>query len=136
MRAMVIADSGAAHAAITRLLVDLDATIVRHANGRTRVEALTHEFAHELVIIDEMGWPPLALTRVAEVRRGAPDARIVVLAQRLEGGWLADALRLGAAAVMPAGADAQTFRQILSEVLARTPAPLTGTERHPEGTAA
>lgn len=140
MRAMVIADSGAALAAITRALQDVDAGAVRHASGRTCVEALAHGFAPDLVLIDEMGWPPMALARIAEVRRGAPNASIVVLARRLEGGWLAEALRLGAAAVMPAAADSQTFRQIIAEVQARRPATRLamhiGTERQPEGTAA
>jgi hypothetical protein len=74
------------------------------------------------VLIDEMGWPPLALGRISEVRAAAPGARIIVLASRLEGGWLAEALRMGVAAVMPANADDDTFRQVLGEVLAQTPA--------------
>ena len=123
MRAIVIADSGPVLAAVTRALVEFNGVeIVRHASGRARVSALVRGFAPDLVLIDEMHWPPLALARVREVRAAAPRASVVVLAEQLEGGWLADALRLGAAAVMPASADSDTFRQVLSEVLARTPA--------------
>jgi DNA-binding NarL/FixJ family response regulator len=123
MRAIVIADSGTVLASVTRALVEIDGIeIVRHASGRTRVGALVRGFAPDLVLIDEMRWPPLALARVREVRRAAPAASVVVLAEQLEGSWLADALRLGAAAVMPASADPDTFRQVLSEVLARIPA--------------
>jgi DNA-binding NarL/FixJ family response regulator len=123
MRAIVIADSGSALSSLTSALVAFDGVdIVRHASGRTRVESLIRSFAPDIVLIDEMRWPPLALARIAEVRRAAPAASIVVLAERLEGSWLADALRGGAAAVMPAGADPETFRQVLSEVLARIPA--------------
>jgi DNA-binding NarL/FixJ family response regulator len=123
MRAIVIADSGPVLAAVTRTLVELDGVeIVRHANGRARVDAIVRGFEPELVLIDEMHWPPLALARVREVRRAAPRASVVVLAEQLEGSWLADALRLGAAAVMPASADPDTFRQVLTEVLARIPA--------------
>jgi DNA-binding NarL/FixJ family response regulator len=123
MRAIVIADSGPVLAAVTRTLVEIDGVdIVRHASGRARVDALVRGFEPELVLVDEMHWPPLALARVREVRRAAPRASVVVLAERLEGSWLADALRLGAAAVMPASADGDTFRQVLSEVLARIPA--------------
>jgi DNA-binding NarL/FixJ family response regulator len=122
MRAIVIADSGSALAALTRALVEIDRVeIVRHASGRTHVDALVHEFSPELVLIDEMRWAPLALARVREVRHAAPHASIVVLAERLEGSWLADALRLGVAAVMPASADADTFRRVLAEVLERIP---------------
>jgi DNA-binding NarL/FixJ family response regulator len=123
MRAIVIADSGPVLAAVTSSLAELSGVeIVRHASGRNRVGALVRGFAPDLVLIDEMHWPPLALARVREVRAAAPTASVVVLAEQLEDGWLADALRLGAAAVMPATADPETFRQILSEVLARIPA--------------
>jgi DNA-binding NarL/FixJ family response regulator len=123
MRAVVIADSGPVLASVTRALVELGGVdIVRHASGRNRVGALVRGFAPDLVLIDEMHWPPLALARVREVRAAAPAASVVVLAEQLEGRWLADALRLGAAAVMPASADPDTFRQVLSEVLARIPA--------------
>jgi DNA-binding NarL/FixJ family response regulator len=123
MRAIVIADSGPVLAALTRRLGEIGGVeIVRHANGRARVDALVRGFAPDLVLIDEMHWPPLALARVAEVRRAAPGASIVVLAEQLEGGWLADALRMGVAAVMPAHADPETFRRVLTEVLARIPA--------------
>lgn len=121
MRALVIADSGPAMADLTRAVVALGGMQLRHANGRTHVTALVRGFAPELVLIDEMHWAPRALARVAEVRRAAPDAAIVVLAEQLEGAWLAEALRMGAAAVMPSGSDEETFRQVLGEVLNRVP---------------
>lgn len=118
MRAIVIADSGSVFAHLTSALAGIERVeIVRHASGRTQVEALVHPFAPDLVLIDEMHWPPRALARVAEVRRAAPAAAIIVMTEQLEGAWLADALRMGAAAVMPAGADAPMFRRILAEVL-------------------
>jgi DNA-binding NarL/FixJ family response regulator len=123
MRAIVVADSGSALSSLTSALAALDGIeIVRHASGRTSIEALVRGYEPELVLIDEMRWPPQALARIAEARRAAPTASIVVLAERLEGNWLADALRGGAAAVMPAEADPDTFRQVLSEVLTRIPA--------------
>jgi DNA-binding NarL/FixJ family response regulator len=122
-RAIVVADSGTVHAALTQALVEMDGVeIIRHASGRTHVEALVHSFAPDLVLVDEMHWPPRALARVSEVRRSAPAAAIIVLTEQLEGAWLADALRLGAAAVMPASADPETFRRILGEVLTPVPA--------------
>lgn len=118
IRAIVIADSGAVMARLTRMLGEVGGVeIVRHASGRKRVDALVAGFAPDLVVVDDMRWPPRALTRVAEVRRTAPDAAVVVLAERLEGSWLAEALRMGAAAVMPADTDPQTFRRVLGELL-------------------
>jgi DNA-binding NarL/FixJ family response regulator len=122
MRALVIADSGPAMADLTRLLLGLKNIELRHASGRTDVSALVGGFAPDLVLVDEMHWPRLALARLDEVHRAAPSAAIVVLAERLEGGWLADALRKGAAAVVPAGVDADTFRQVLDDVHVRVPA--------------
>jgi DNA-binding NarL/FixJ family response regulator len=121
MRALVIADSGPTMADLTRALFALKSIEMRHASGRTHVSALVRAFEPDLVLVDEMHWPKLALTRIAEVRRAAPDAAVIVLANDLEGTWLADALRLGAAAVMPAGADDETFHQVLADVLTTVP---------------
>jgi DNA-binding NarL/FixJ family response regulator len=124
VRAIVIADSGTVLAGLTHALVESHrAEIVRHVNGRAHVGSHVHGFAPTLVLIHDMGSPSLALARVAEVREAAPAASIVVLAERLESTWLAQALRLGAAAVMPAGGGSETFRQILDEVLDRVPVP-------------
>jgi DNA-binding NarL/FixJ family response regulator len=120
MRAIVVADSGPVLAALTRALVENGVEIVRHASGRTRVDALVRGFEPDLVLIDEMRWPPMALARVGEVRQAAPSASVVVMAERLEGNWLAEALRMGAAAVMPASTDPETFRRVLTEVLTST----------------
>jgi DNA-binding NarL/FixJ family response regulator len=122
MRALVIANSGSALASITCSLVELKRVDLRHASGATHVDRQVRSFAPDLVLIDEMRWPPLALARIDEARRAAPAAAIVVLASELEGDWLADALRLGADAVMPADADRDTFLRIVDEVL--TPQPL------------
>jgi len=120
-RAMIIADSRAVQAELTDTLLEaFDFDIVRHAAGRSDVSAIVEGFRPDLVVVDEMQWPPRALTRIGEARRAAPAAAIVVRTERLEGDWLAQALRDGASAVMPAQAGAETFRQILSEVLTPT----------------
>jgi DNA-binding NarL/FixJ family response regulator len=124
MRAIVIADSGAVLAELTHSILESHrAEIVRHVNGRARVGRHVAGFAPTLVLIHDMGSPALALARIAEVRQAAPAASIVVLAERLEGNWLARALRLGAAAVMPAGGGPETLRRIVDEVLDRIPVP-------------
>jgi DNA-binding NarL/FixJ family response regulator len=121
MRALVIANSGQALASMTCSLVELKRVDLRHASGATHVDRQVRSFAPDLVLIDDMRWPPLALARIQEVRSAAPDAAIVVTTAELEGDWLADALRLGADAVLPAEADNETFMRVLDEVLAPQP---------------
>jgi len=117
-RAVIIADSGAVQAELTHTLLEArDIEIVRHVSGRSDVTTIVEGFRPDLVIVDEMRWPPRALTRVAEARRAAPSAAIVVRAERIEGDWLAQALRDGASAVIPAQASAATFRHVVAEVL-------------------
>ena len=65
-----------------------------------------------------MRWPRLALQRLDEIRDVLPHARVVVRAARPEAGWLADALRAGASAVVPATAGAETLGVVLNEVVA------------------
>jgi DNA-binding NarL/FixJ family response regulator len=45
------------------------------------------------------------------------DAPVIVCAARLDAGWLADALRAGASALVPRAADATTLRTVIGEVL-------------------
>jgi DNA-binding NarL/FixJ family response regulator len=120
MRAIAIADSGAALSTLTGLLAEFPSPELRHASGRTHVTALVRDFEPDLVLI-ETHWPPDALARLDEARRAAPAAAIIVLAERLEDDWLADALRGGATAVLPADSARTTFRQVVGEVMSSVP---------------
>jgi DNA-binding NarL/FixJ family response regulator len=114
----LVADSGAALEAMTNGLASLtNVYIVRHCHGGTSIGRNLKSFAPDLVLIDEMGWPKLALQRIAEVREAVPHARVVVRASRPEAGWLADALRAGACAVVPRSAGAATLGIVLNEVM-------------------
>ena len=64
-----------------------------------------------------MHWPRLALQRIEEIRETLPHARIVVRAERPDAGWLADARRAGASAVVPATAGPETLGVVLAEVV-------------------
>jgi DNA-binding NarL/FixJ family response regulator len=59
-----------------------------------------------------------ALARLAEIRRAAPDADVVVLSSSPGAGWLADALRAEASAVLPGNLEPHTLGVVLREVLA------------------
>ena len=114
----LVADSGAALEAMTRSVSTLSrVTIVRHCHGRAPIGRALARFAPDLVLVDEMHWPRLALQRVEEIRGTLPHARIVVRAERPEASWLADALRAGASAVVPATAGPETLAVVLAEVV-------------------
>jgi DNA-binding NarL/FixJ family response regulator len=59
-----------------------------------------------------------ALERLAEIRRSAPAAKVVLLSSRTDADWLADALRAHASAVLPGAVDPQTLGAVLREVIA------------------
>ena len=114
----LVADSGTALEAMTRSVSTLpQVDIVRHCHGRAPIAAALTRFAPDLVLVDEMGWPKLALQRIEEIRATLPHARIVVRAERPEVSWLAEALRAGVSAVVPATAGAETLGLVLAEVV-------------------
>ena len=114
----LVADSGAAMEAMTSSVSALArVNIVRHCHGQAPIGRALSRFAPDLVLVDEMHWPRVALQRIEEIRETLPDARIVVRASRPEAGWLADALRAGASAVVPATAGPETLGVVLAEVV-------------------
>jgi DNA-binding NarL/FixJ family response regulator len=149
MRAIVVADSGAVHAALTQRLAGTPRIeLVRHASGRANVEQQMRGYAPDVVLLHDMELPLRAIARVQEIRNALPGAAIVVLAERLQGAWIGEALRLGAT-VLPADVEQRAFERVLEEILA-SPAstvidfprsgpgrpPLSTLETHPEGSAA
>jgi len=116
----LVADNGAAMEEMTRSVSSLArVNIVRHCYGRAPVARALARFAPDLVLVDEMHWPRLALQRIEEIHSTLPEARIVVRAERPDAGWLADALRAGASAVVPATAGPDTLAVVLAEVVAQ-----------------
>ena len=115
----LIADSGPALEAMTSSLASVPGVnIVRHCHGHARIGAGLTRCAPDLVLLDEMHWPRLALQRLDEIHELLPQARVVVRAARPDAGWLADALRAGASAVVPATAGPDTLGLVLQEVIA------------------
>jgi hypothetical protein len=77
----LIADSGPALEAMTRSLTALPGVdIVRHCHGHTPLGAGLKRCAPDLVLLDEMHWPRLALQRLDEIHGVLPQARAVVRA--------------------------------------------------------
>jgi len=87
------------------------------------------------VVIGDLLAPHHALASLADVRRAAPDAKVVVLSSTPEAAWLADALRAQASAVLPGNLEPHTLGVVLREVLASTPPvvrPLPQRAKQPE----
>jgi len=125
--AVIVADRGAALQRISELLNALpDVHIVRHLSGGAPVGATVAAAAPDVVVLDELRWPGMTVRRIAEMSE-LSSARVVVCASHLEAGWLADALRAGASAVIPRSVDAATLRIVIGEVLV---AGASGTAAH------
>jgi DNA-binding NarL/FixJ family response regulator len=118
-RVVVVADSGPVLASLTDAVSTVPgAYIVRHSSSLVPLDRLVAPLAPDLVVIGDLRVPEHALARLAEIRRAAPGARVVVLSSSPEAGWLADALRAHAAAVLPGHLEPNTLGLVLREVLA------------------
>jgi DNA-binding NarL/FixJ family response regulator len=118
MRALIVADEGAVHAAITASLRPLDRVeIAAYASGRVPVGRIVGAVAADVVLVDEMRWYGLALARIAEARAADRLAVIIGLAHRSDAEWILDGLRAGADAVVPRDLAPQTFWRLLQETL-------------------
>ena len=120
-RAIVVADSGAAMAQVSLVLRSVrNVEIVRYASGGSPVSRVMRAGVPDVVLVVELRRAADTLTRVSEIRTAAPGAAVVVIATDPGAGWLAEALRRGAAAVLPAGIEAPTLELVLGEVLEST----------------
>jgi DNA-binding NarL/FixJ family response regulator len=122
IRVIVIADSGPVLASLTAAVGTVPgAYIVRHCSSAAPLARLVEPMAPDLVVIGDMLVPEHALARLAEVRRAAPAAQVIVSSSSSDASWLADALRAHAAAVLPGNLDPDTLGLVLREVLAERP---------------
>jgi DNA-binding NarL/FixJ family response regulator len=117
-RVIVVADSGAVLASLTTAVGTVPgAYVVRHSSSANRLDLLVGHLSPDLVVIGDLRVPEDALARLAEIASAAPDAKTVVLSSSPEAGWLADALRARAAAVLPGNVEPLTLGLVLREVL-------------------
>jgi DNA-binding NarL/FixJ family response regulator len=124
-RVVVVADSGPVLAGLTAAVGTVPgAYIARHASSGATLDRLVAALSPDLVVIGDLLVPENALARLAEVRRAAPSAQIVVLSSSTAASWLADALRAEASAVLPGNVEPNTLGIVLREVLAERVAPL------------
>ena len=88
-RVIIVADSGTALAHLTAAVGTVPgAFIVRHGSTNGPLDGLIASLAPDLVIIGDLLAPDRALARLAEVRRAAPEAKVVVVSSTPEADWL------------------------------------------------
>jgi DNA-binding NarL/FixJ family response regulator len=132
IRVVVVADSGPVLASLTAAVGTVPgAYILRHASSAGRLDRIVAPLDPDLVLIGDLLSPADALERLAEVRRAAPAAKVVLLSSSPEAAWLADALRAKAAAVLPGRLEPHTLGLVLREVLATGAAVVQFPERAP-----
>lgn len=118
-RVVVVADTGAVLADLTTAVASIEgAYIVRHGSSRVPIGGLVAGAAPDLVVIGDLHVPEDALARLAEIRAAVPAAKVVILSSSVDAGWLAEALRASAAAVLPGSLEPRTLAVVLREVLA------------------
>jgi DNA-binding NarL/FixJ family response regulator len=118
-RVIVVADSGSVLANLTAAVGAVPgAYIVRYGSSVASLDHLVAPLEPDLVVIGDLLFPEHALARLAEVRRAAPAAQVVVCSSEPEAGWLADALRAEASAVLPGNLEPSTLGLVLREVIA------------------
>ena len=136
-RVVVVADSGPVLASLTAAVGTVPgAYIIRHGSSAGPLEQLVAPLAPDLVVIGDLLFPEHALARLAEVRRAAPGAQVVVCSSEPEAGWLADALRAEASAVLPGNLEPITLGLVLREVLATRGGAVVHQLPQPSGTVA
>jgi DNA-binding NarL/FixJ family response regulator len=129
-RVIVVANSGSVLADLTKSVTAVaGAYIVRHGSGRAPLDRLVARNEPDLVVIGDLHSAGEALARLAEVRRGAPAAKVVLLSSSPEVSWRADALRAKAAAVVPGNVQPCALALVLAELIA-APAGLEPAHEH------
>jgi DNA-binding NarL/FixJ family response regulator len=125
--AVLVADSGSVMASVTAALrVTGCVEIVAYASGRADVGDVVGSRAPDVVLVDEMLSPRMALRRIAEIRSVRPEAVIVGLSADAEATWVIAGLRAGAAAVVPRNLEPAMLALVISEAFAAAaqPAPV------------
>jgi len=98
MRHLIVTESAFGAEAISRALRHVPGCkVIGFVDGRTACDGVVARELPDVVVVDPRGHMA-TLDRVAEIRRSAPDAKIVLL--------LADVDRAGVEAALAAGADA------------------------------
>jgi DNA-binding NarL/FixJ family response regulator len=136
IRVVVVADSGTVMSALTQSLVRIPRVeIAAYASGTSHVDEVVRAVQPDVVLIHEMDRPGAALRRISETRQAQPLAAVLGLSSPPSSRWVAEALRAGATAVVPADLDPATLDVVLREVL-EAPSQVSNPEPSPARSAA
>ena len=119
MRVLIIVDNALTAEAIRREMRHAPTCrVIGYLNGRGPCGATIAETAPDLVIVDDASEEETVLTRIREVRTAAPEAKIVLLTVRMDGGRLADAAAAGIDAAIAKTAPPASVGLLIREVAA------------------
>ena len=112
MRVLIVAHPLSA-AAIRRHLrsAAVHELIEGYADGRRPCSEIVARERPDVVVVDEMGAPLSALARVREIRTTVPNAKVVLLSDRMAPEWLAEASAAGVHAAVAKQLRADTWRR-------------------------
>jgi DNA-binding NarL/FixJ family response regulator len=74
----------------------------------------------DVVIVDDLGAPPQAVKRIADVHAALPEAKVILLVPDTSLDWLEDAVRAGAHAVLSKTIDPVSAGTLLREIVRGT----------------
>jgi DNA-binding NarL/FixJ family response regulator len=101
MRALVITDSRFVAEIIQRSLrSDAGIDVLDYIDGQRSCHDEIVAVQPDVIVLDEMAQPALALARIQEARAAAADAKLVLLTARMQDAWLAEAVAAGADAAV------------------------------------
>ena len=121
MLVVIVTDNGFAAEAIRRSFRGASGVnVAGYVDGRRSCGAAVAEARPDVVVVDEMTWSANAVARIAEVRRAAPETKIVVLTAAPDAPWLADAVRAGADAAIAKTVQPTTLGLLVREIWAGT----------------
>jgi len=120
-RVLVVTDQSGVVYALRRMLRQTPGfALAGYVDGRNAVGNVVRQARADVVIVDDLGAPELALKRVAEVHEAAPAAKTVLLVTDTAQGWVEDAVAAGAQAVLSKSIDPVSAATLLREIVRGT----------------
>jgi DNA-binding NarL/FixJ family response regulator len=119
-RAMLIADDPISISSIRRALRATCAfdVVDGYADAAAGCSTTMIEYEPDVVVVDQLADREVALTRIAEVRTALPDAKIVLLQDRMDPAWLGTATVAGVDCSLLRSLPADTIGLLVREVVA------------------
>ena len=120
-RVLVVANNSGIVYAFRRVLRQTAGfTLVGYVSGHGPIGPVVADACPDVVIVDDLGAPPEAVKRVAEVHRALPSAKVVLFVPDTSLDWLEDAVCAGAHAVLSKAIDPMSAGTLLREIVRGT----------------